>query len=142
MADVTASRNTKRKLSAFDMKFSLPVDAAAGTIYQGTMVGITSAGKAVKASAATCIKIAGVACKDVTYADANSVIEVDSGIFCFTAAPSTAAPALANGDRYAPCYVLYDGTVTNDAGAIFAGLVEDVDSDGVYVAISPFLAAP
>lgn len=139
MADLSAARDTKRKLSPYDFKDNLPVLVGA-TIYQGSLVGVDANGDAVKASDATCVKVVGRACKTVTVAVSGDRIEVEAGIFCWTNAGSTAA--LADTDRYQPCYVLYDGTVTNDTGGLFAGLVQDVDSDGVWVLSSPFLQAP
>ncbi len=139
MADVAAKRNTKRKLSPLDMTFNLPVKVGT-TIYQGTMVGTDAAGDALKASDALCVKVWGVACKNVIVGVSGDRIDVETGIHNFTAAASTAAPV--DADRGFPCYVVFDGTVTNDASGLFAGMVEDVDSDGVNVMIAPWLVAP
>jgi hypothetical protein len=118
------------------------MDAAAGTIYEGTMVGITATGTLVKASAATAIKTVGVAMATKTYSATDLQLEYESGCFAFANSSSTAALALASGDRWEACYVAFDNQVTNDAGAIFAGFVADIDADGVWVDIDPRFSAP
>jgi hypothetical protein len=143
MADATEARNTKRKLSPYDMRHTLPLSSAAGTIYQGTQVGVNASGDAVKASDALCIQIVGRCAKTVTYsATGDTKVDVDSGIFCYGNASAAAALALANGDRFQPAYVLDDSNVTNDPASLFAGFVQDIDSDGVYVLQTPFNKAP
>src|SRR5688572_11804863 len=108
MADLSAARDTNRKLSPYDYKENLPVLVGA-TIYKGSLVGIDANGDALKASDAACVKVVGRACKSVIVGVAGDRIEVEAGIFCWTNADAGAA--LADTDRFSPAYVLYDGTV-------------------------------
>jgi hypothetical protein len=139
MADLTEARvATDRKLSPLDMPHELP-RTASSVHFAGGMVGVDASGNALRASAADCVKVVGRGCKDIAAADAATTVKAESGIFLY--ANATAGAALADTDRFMPCYVLDDQTVTNDNAGLFAGLVYDVDSAGVWVMQAPWLTA-
>lgn len=142
---LTAARDTPRKLSPYDYKDNLVV-ATAQTIYQGALVGIDGSGNMVNASDATCVKVVGRASKSTGTpgspgaSSAGDRLEYEAGIFLF-ANDGTKTLAVASGDRYGAAYVVDEQTVGNDNSGLFAGLVQDIDSSGAWVLVSPFLQA-
>jgi hypothetical protein len=147
MADLTAARDTPRKLSPYDYKDNLTV-AVGQQIWIGALVGVDSSGNMVNASDATCVRVIGRASKSSgTPANPGAAalsgdrLEYEAGIFLF-ANDGTKTLALASGDRYAAAYVVDDQTVGNDNSGLFAGFVQDIDSSGAWVLVSPFNHAP
>lgn len=126
MAALTADRNTKRRdgdLFSFE---------AAKAIYAGALVAINADGKAVPATAA------GTACAGVAQhqAAAGEPVLVRRGVFNFEDGADDAA--LTRADIGATAYVADDQTVKKAAGtpaASVAGIVVDVDAEGVWVRI-------
>ncbi|MGZ8362478.1 MAG: hypothetical protein ACXW3D_01345 [Caulobacteraceae bacterium] len=89
--------------------------------------------------AATC-SVVGVFAESVTggAADGDKLVNVRSGVFCFK--NSAGAEALSTAQAGQPCYVIDDETVAKTSGDGVrprAGLVVDVDAEGVWVAVSP-----
>jgi hypothetical protein len=107
------------------------------TIYQGSAVAVDSSGKLVPSTHATAVKCVGRACATVVSAAANELLKVEEGIFLYGNGTGT----LSDSDRFQPCFFEYDQTVQK-TGTIFAGLVYDVTSAGVYVFMSPFIPTP
>jgi hypothetical protein len=132
MADQTEPRVTaERKLSAYDMCHEFPV-AASATIYQGAGVAFNASGLLVKASTVGAAIAVGRAAETVVSAVSGQTLRCDSGIFRYANAGAPNAVAAAH--RGTPCYFADDQTVSTSSGAgIFAGIVYDVDAQGVWV---------
>lgn len=126
MAALTADRNTRRRdgdLFSFE---------AAAAIYAGAMVALNAEGKAVPATAT------GKVCVGVAqhYAAAGEQVRVRRGVCNFEDAADDTA--LSRADIGATVYVADDQTVKKAAGspaAPVAGIVADVDAEGVWVKI-------
>jgi hypothetical protein len=138
MAALTTERDTKHR--EHSRLRSLPV-AASTTIYAGSLVCVNAAGYAVPGSTATTLQAVGRAEKTVDnsagVAGAKNV-DVVSGIFKFGNSSSGDAIAIAN--RFDTVYIVDDQTVALTNGSStrsVAGMVEDVESDGVWVDINP-----
>lgn len=124
MAALTADRNTRRRdgdLFSFE---------AAETVYAGALVAIDADGKAVPATAA------GTVCVGVAQHQAapGEPVLVRRGVFNFVDSDGTITRA----DIGATAYVADDQTVKKAAGtpaAPAAGIVVDVDAEGVWVRI-------
>ncbi|MDD3154925.1 MAG: hypothetical protein PHS41_08655 [Victivallaceae bacterium] len=103
---------------------------AAATIYAGALVAINSDGKAVPASDASGLTVAGVACNQVA---SGGMVTVKSGCFHFKNSASAAAVTAAKAGDV--CYVADDEKVSATGGtnSVVAGVVYDVDSNGVWV---------
>lgn len=135
MAALTADRNTPYR-SGED--FSFPV-AASTKIYAGALVCINSSNLAVNGATATGLKTVGVAqaLADNSAGAASAIsVSVRRGVFCF--ANSASGDAIALADVGATCYVVDDQTVAKTDGTgtrSAAGIVRDVDADGVWVEI-------
>ncbi len=125
MAALTADRNTKRREG--DM-VSLE---AARTIFAGGMVAVDAGGKAVPAAAA------GTVCVGVArhQAGAGETVLARRGVYNFADAADDAA--LTRADIGSTVYVADDQTVKkkNSGADAVAGIVMDVDADGVWVKI-------
>lgn len=125
MAALTANRNTKRRDGEL---FGLE---AAQTIYAGAMVALNAGGRAVPATAA------GGPCVGVArhQADAGEPVLVRRGVFGLADAADDAA--LTRADIGATVYVADDQTVKkkNSGTDAVAGIVMDVDAEGVWVRI-------
>lgn len=125
MAALTADRNTKRRdgdLFSFE---------AAKTIYAGALVAINADGKAVPATAT------GTVCAGVAQhqAGAGETVLARRGVYNFADAADDAA--LTRADIGSTVYVADDQTVKkkNSGADAVAGIVMDVDADGVWVKI-------
>lgn len=125
MAALTADRNTKRRdgdLFSFE---------AAKTVYAGALVAIGADGKAVPATAA------GTVCVGVArhQAGAGETVLARRGVYNFADAADDAA--LTRADIGSTVYVADDQTVKkkNSGADAVAGIVMDVDADGVWVKI-------
>jgi hypothetical protein len=136
MANLTAARSTLKKVSPYDMPHEM-VMATGATIYKGSGVAFGSDGKIVHASQAGAIATAGVAEQTQLAAAAGQTIKFSSGVKCF--ANSGAFP-LTIANRGQACYWSDDQTVGTDSTKLFAGIVYDVDSDGVWVKMGLVLA--
>jgi len=125
MAVLTNDRDTKRRegeIFAFE---------AGVEIFAGSLVTINADGKAVPATSAGSV-CAGVA---MSHAVAGESVTVRRGVFAFADAADDAA--LTRADIGSTCYVADDQTVkkANAGTDAAAGVIMDVDSDGVWVRI-------
>jgi hypothetical protein len=105
---------------------------AAATVYAGSLVCLTAEGKAVPASVtAGLTPVVGVALRQTL---PGETVPVHRGTYPFDAATGD-APTLA--DIGKECFVVDDHTVGKTAGANSprAGIVYDVNDDGVWVKI-------
>lgn len=132
MGALSADRNTPERDGR---EFTFPV-AGATTIYGGAIVCLNAAGNATKGATATGLVAVGRAEERVVNAggDGAETIRVRRGIFRF--ANSADADAIAAAQIGQACYIVDDQTVakTNGGGTRSpAGLVHDVDDQGVWV---------
>lgn len=131
MTAMTNDRNTKRRDG---VKFSFPV-AANKKLHTGAIVVIQADGYAAPASTALALRAAGIAENNAdATGKANGAISVQvrRGVFALKqgAEPITLA------DLGKVCYLVDDQTVTKTDGAgtrSAAGIVRDVNADGVWV---------
>lgn len=113
--------------------------AAAVKIYAGGLVQLNAAGNAVPGSATAANITRGVAVEQVDNtagAAGDKRIETRRGVFCFK--NSASADLIARAEIGDNCYVVDDETVakTNNSNARpVAGVIEDVDAQGVWVRI-------
>ena len=125
MTALTADRNTKRRDGEL---FGLE---AAQTIYAGAMVALNAGGRAVPATAA------GGPCVGVArhQAGAGETVLARRGVYNFADAADDAA--LTRADIGSTVYVADDQTVKkkNSGADAVAGIVMDVDAEGVWVKI-------
>ncbi|MGQ0529993.1 MAG: hypothetical protein ACT4PG_09310 [Panacagrimonas sp.] len=139
---LTAARNTPRREN---LLANYPV-AAAGAIYAGGMVTLlTSGGWAVAAGTASAGLAVGVAIETVTGDGTNGLNRVTVERGCFRFLNSSAGDAITHVDIGNACYIVDDQTVakTDDsASRAIAGLISDVDADGVWVVIAPGAVGP
>jgi hypothetical protein len=116
-------------------RFNFPL-AAAAKVFAGGLIGINSSGFAVKATATTGLNIRGIAEDQVdNTAGANGALSVNvrAGVFRFANSGVNPVTAAHIG---ATCYAEDDQTVGSaPAGKSVAGIVVDVDSVGVWVAV-------
>jgi len=135
MTALTKDRNTLRRDG---VQYSDPV-AASTRIFAGALVCINASGYAVPGSTATTLKARGVAQEyvDNSAGAAGDVrVETRRGVFCF--ANSSSTDEITRADIGADAYIVDDQTVakthaTNSRSV--AGVIRDVDSDGVWVEI-------
>lgn len=137
MTDLVAARNTPRKISSLDMLHNYPL-ATSAVIFEGAGLAFDTTGKLVRASAATAIKTAGRARATNASAASGDRMDFETGIFLF----NNGSAALTAADIMQPCYWEDDNTVGGDSSKLIAGLVYDVDSAGVWVAMSPISVSP
>ena len=127
----TSSRNTVTRAGRV---WSYPV-AAATIIYAGTMVVLDSSGNAKPAADTAGLRVIGMARADVDNS-AGSAGDLDvevsrTDVAHFTNSSTAAVDA---DDKGKLCYVEDDSTVAETSThKVQAGIVEDVDSDGVWV---------
>lgn len=146
MAALSDKRDTPaREGGAIPAADSIPV-AASTKIYTGSLVGIDAAGRAVPATATAADKFGGAVGRARDMADNSSGaagainVELDRGVFHFGNSATTDAITIA--DRGRPCYVVDDQTVartSNNGARVVAGIVEDVDADGVWVRVGSYV---
>lgn len=136
MAALTQDRKITRRTGR---DLSLPVEAAT-TLYQGAIVVLNSSGNAVKGAAnQNGLRAVGVAEEPAVNPGAAGAVAVkvrrgESFLF----ANGASADLLARADIGATCYVIDDQTVGKTNGSTtraVAGIVRDVDADGVWVEI-------
>jgi hypothetical protein len=105
----------------------------AAHIYTGAMVALdTTSGEVEPAADAANLVVLGRATAEVDNADDGLGVLVEQGIFRYA---NSGSNALARTDIGSVCYVEDDLTVGSDGGTndVVAGLVYDVDADGVWV---------
>lgn len=134
MAALTKDRDTQRK-SDPDL-YAFPVKAAT-TIFAGSLV-VNDAGVAAPGRTATTLKALGRAESYVANPGAAGAekVTVRRGVFRF--GNSSAGDAIALSDVGANCYIVDDQTVAKTDGTgtrSIAGVVRDVDAQGVWVEI-------
>ncbi|CUJ55600.1 hypothetical protein [Achromobacter sp. 2789STDY5608621] len=124
-------RNTPRRDG---QGLRLPV-AAAVRLYAGRMVGVNADGNAVPAGNAAAIAIVGIAQEQIDNRDGTAgaqSVNVRRGTFQLK--PAAAGITLAAyGKRVKATDDESVSLVGEDAAAIVAGIVRDVDADGVWV---------
>lgn len=124
-------RNTPRRDG---LGLRLPV-AAAARLYAGRMVGVNADGNAVPAGNAAAIAIVGIAQEQIDNRDGAAgaqSVNVRRGTFQLKPA-ATGITLAAYGKRVKATDDESVSLVGDDAAAIVAGIVRDVDADGVWV---------
>lgn len=145
MSALTAGRNTKQLgvVKAVLDDLDLP-QAATKIIYEGALVCVNSAGYVEPATSATAKTCAGVAMLNPNTGSSDSTgfsngdkrIRVRQGIFRF--ANSSSGDLIAQADVGKYCWMVDDQTVaktSNSSARSKAGIIIDVDSSGVWVAV-------
>jgi len=113
--------------------------AANAVIYAGALGARNASGFTIPAANAADVKVVGVAQGPVNNtggANGAKPVQLLTGVFKFkndTTAPVTAA------NLHGRCYVQDDQTVRATPGSpgVIAGIVEQIDSDGVWVYVAP-----
>lgn len=140
MSFLSANRDTKERASKF-AEYHDVLGKDSTQYYKGQLVGIDlDDGKLVGVTAGDLtIRTLGRCEEEVLTGSSNTrKIRVKSGTFCYDS--GTSGEAIVVADRGQVCYVVDDQTVgiSGNGGAnAVAGLIYDVDSYGVHVAI-PF----
>ena len=135
MAALSKDRNTLRRDG---VQFNDPV-AASTRIHAGALVCINSSGYAVPGSTAATLKARGVAEAPADNGSGSAGdVSVNSrrGVFCFGNSSST--DEITRADIGANAYIVDDQTVAKTHATntrSIAGVIRDVDSDGVWVEI-------
>lgn len=135
MTALTKDRNTKRRDG---VQNSDPV-AGSTKIYAGALVCINASGYAVPGSTATTLKARGVAQEYVDNSAGSAGdarVETRRGVFPFVNSAST--DEITRADIGANAYIVDDQTVAKTSATntrSVAGVIRDVDSDGVWVEI-------
>jgi hypothetical protein len=118
--------------------FGFPV-AAATKIFAGTLVCINASGLATKGAVSTTLKCVGVASAQAdNSAGAAGAINVKVERGCFKFGNSSAGDAIVLADVGSNCFIVDDQTVAKTNGSStrsVAGIVRDVEADGVWVEI-------
>jgi hypothetical protein len=135
MADAIAPINTPQRLTKFDQQDQFGL-ATSATVYQGTGTAIGSDGKVVHASQAGALYTLGVAQETVVTAAAGQLIRTSEGVFRMA---NDSGHLLTIADRFGQCYWTDDQTVGTDDSKLAAGVVYDVDAQGVWVIMGPML---
>ena len=132
---LTKDRNTVRRDG---VQYSDPV-AAATRIFAGSLLCLNAAGNAVPGSLSATLKARGVAQEHVDNRDGAAGdlrIESRRGVFPF--ANSTSTDEITRADIGASAYIVDDQTVAKTSATStrsIAGVIRDVDSNGVWVEI-------
>ncbi|MBA2718924.1 MAG: hypothetical protein H0U52_06755 [Chloroflexi bacterium] len=141
MAALAADRNFKLRAGGYSRTIVAKL-AAATKIYRGALVGKNAAGFVVPASDTAGLKIIGIADEQVDNtagAAGDKEIRLTTGVAKFL---NFGADPVVQADMHGFCVVADDNTVRN-AGAvndIRAGIVELIESDGVWVYVDPIIA--
>lgn len=133
MTALTNDRNTPQTNGFHHLAREL---APATTVYAGSLVGQTSSGLAVPATAQTSITMLGCARHRASteLAGLPTSVAIDRGVFRF--ANSGGGDAIALGDYGKTAYAVDDQTVakTNGGGSRpAAGVIRNVDAVGVWI---------
>jgi len=135
MTALVTDRNTPLRDSK---QYGLPV-AASTKIFAGSLVCLNASGFLTKGAVATTLKAVGMAEESVdNSAGANGALSCKVRRGCFKFANSSAGDLIVAADWGASCYVVDDQTVAKTNGSStrsVAGIVRQVDSDGVWVEI-------
>lgn len=132
---LSKDRNTKRRDG---VQHSDPV-AATTRIFAGSLVCLNAAGNAVPGSTSTTLKARGLAQEQVdNSAGAAGDLRIESrrGVFAFANSAST--DEITRAEIGTDCYIVDDQTVAKTSATntrSVAGVIRDVDSDGVWVEI-------
>lgn len=136
---LAADRKTKERLGT---RYNFGVDGGS-QIFAGSLVGLNALGFLVPASASVAIRIVGMALENVDNTDGSDgdlLCEVAAGIFAWENSAGGDEITLANGVGRT-VYAVDDETVALTEGASgnrpVAGVVVDVNDDGVWVASGP-----
>lgn len=136
---LSAPRDTKEMTSPFALR-SECLGGTSQDFYKGQLVAVETAdGRLYPAVAGDLTRVTVGRCEETYSTGASETakkIKYKSGIFNYTS--GTSGEAIAADDRYKPCYVLDDESVglSGNSGAnAVAGMIYDVDSDGVWVSI-------
>jgi hypothetical protein len=127
---LTENRNTRQRAGL--MLSPLVKDTA--VIYCGAMVAIASTGLAEPAADSAGLVVKGRAAEYVDNTNGGKRVNIEPGIFCWK---NSETHALDISNRIA--YVEDDETVGSDPGAngIIAGLIVDIDDEGVWADCRP-----
>jgi len=132
---LTKDRNTKRRDGK---QFNDPV-AASTRIFAGSLMCLNAAGDAVPGSVSTTLKARGVAQEQVdNLSGAAGAARIESRCGVFPFANSAAGDQITRADIGANAYIVDDQTVAKTNGTntrSVAGVIRDVDSDGVWIEI-------
>ena len=130
---LSTDRNTPRRDGEL---ITLPV-AASKLIYSGALVARDSSGNVTPGATATTLLGIGRAearADNATGSAGDITVDVRKGVFRF--ANSASADAITRAEIGANCYIVDDQTVAKTSGSStrsVAGVVYDVDTDGVWV---------
>ena len=132
MAALTEKRFIKRRTSQL---FQHPA-AAGAEIFEGALVALNAAGNATPGATATGLTAAGVArayCDNSEGGDGAALVDVERGTYSFINAGGVNRTHIGSA-----AYIVDDQTVAEDDGGGSrspAGIIRDVDADGVWVEI-------
>lgn len=133
MSALTAARDTKARECQPMARTAYPVKGST-TIYAGSLV-VISAGYLIPGATATGKIAAGRACATIVNAGSDGAVnlEVDEGVFKWGNGESIAVADIGKA-----CYVSTDAgdVFLTSSGKSIAGVIEGVDSDGVWVRTS------
>ena len=148
MVALAAPKNVKELDSSFSQRtenFGSGTLHASSTFYPGALVVYDTSADTIKPGATATGLIAlgryeGDEIVDTSVAGAPSSLQIRCGIFKLE--NSAASDDVANSDAGAACYIVDDQTVMITAtGKSPAGNVVQVDSDGVWVAVNPYVVS-
>lgn len=112
--------------------------AAATTIYAGGLTAVNAAGDLVPAAATAGLRVVGRSNDQVVNAGAAGVKRCDVDVGVFGPYKNLASHLVTVAMIGSPCYVEDDQTVSCDqVKQIVAGIVVDVDANGVYIYVNP-----
>ena len=132
---LTTDRNTKRR----DNQLNNDPVAAATRIFGGSLVCLNASGFAVPGSTSATLKVRGRAEAHIDNRDGaagDQRIETRRGVFAF--ANSAGADEITRADINGTAYIVDDQAVAKTSATntrSVAGVIRDVDSDGVWVEI-------
>jgi hypothetical protein len=134
MANLTSQRTaTKRRLSPYDWTRG-GLALAAQVIFKGGMVGIDSTAGTIRKGGGVIATfnggMLGRAKKTFNPAVATDVVQWEEGVFNWV---NVGAITIASRGKL--CYADDDQSVSLTATNVVAGIIEDVDADGVWVAM-------
>ncbi len=138
MAALTDKRDTKQRgAGAVPAQSRVPV-LASTLLHQGSLVAVDTAGFLVPGATATTLRAAGRSADRVDNSaggNGDEIARVDHGIFRWL---NSGGDPITVADRYLTCFIEDDQTVSRtDSSQSAAGIVIDVDADGVWVQMFP-----
>lgn len=138
MAALAANRDTSERASAHSQLHS-GVGASSTQYYKGGIIAYDSADGLVKKGVTATTLIAIGRCEENVLTGASNARRINGRAGIFKFANSAAADAIAEDDVGKPCYIVDDQTVALTDGTATrsrAGIVNGVDSDGVWVSFT------